>query len=102
VAVGIDPFVTRTALHKALSLDSRIEALLIPEGHDLVAAAIEVGASVLITSLPVEGPEIATALLSEDSPVVDVIQHGQSIQTVPYAGLTSLADFLAKLGASVT
>lgn len=98
MAVGIDPFVTRTALHRALSLDDRIDAVLLPERDDLVGAAIEADATVLITSRPVLDGEIVVALLSESSPVVDVTLRGRPIATTRYAGLTSLAEFLAELG----
>ncbi len=98
VAVGVDPYVLRTAVHAVLALDSRFDAILLPDTDDLMSEAEAADAVLLLVSRPVEGSKVRVARLSEGLQVLEVAEAGDRLRTIPFEGLPSLAELLTGLG----
>ena len=98
VEVGVDPYVLRTAVHAVLSLDSRFDAILLPDTDDLAREAEAADAVLLLVSRPVEGSKVRVARLSESFQTLEVTEAGSRLGTIPFEGLPSLAELLKGLG----
>ncbi len=100
VAVGVDPFVLRTAVHAVLALDSRFHAILLPDTDDLAREAEAADAVLLLVSRPVEGSKVQVARVSEGLQVLEVADAGDLLRTIPFEDLPSLAELLTGLGSA--
>ena len=98
VAVGVDPYVLRTAVHAVLALDSRFDAILLPDTDDLASEAEAADAALLLVSRPIEGSKMRVAWLSEGLRVLEVTEAGDRLRTIPFEGLPALAELLTGLG----
>jgi hypothetical protein len=98
VAVGVDPFVLRTAVHEVLVLDGRFEAILLPETDDLAREAEAAQAVLLLVTRQMEKSNLPVARLSEGLRTVEITESGTAPRTIPFEGLPSLAELLVGLG----
>ena len=98
MAVGVDPYVLRTAVHAVLALDGRFDAILLPDTDDLMSEAEAADAVLVLVSRPVRGSKVRVARLSEGLQVLEVAEAGNRPRTIPFEGLPSLAELLTGLG----
>jgi hypothetical protein len=63
VALAVDPFLLRSALHSGLAADPRLEVLLCPSSDDPLEFAHRMGAQVLLTSKPVKVADVRVVVL---------------------------------------
>jgi hypothetical protein len=93
--VAVSPHLVGSALAAYLSLDGRVEPVLVDEtATDLVAASA--GAAALICSRPPSSaPADLLVIELGDSPTRVVVREGGDTTSEPYRGLEALADRLA-------
>ncbi len=87
VCVAVEPFLLRSALYRWLSLDSRFDTVLCPQGEDAGDFARTVRVQAVLTTTHVEVPGADVILVP--SPAVQGTPAGAS------DGLKALADQIA-------
>ncbi len=94
VAVAVDPFLARSALHATLEQDDRFDARLCPIDEDAVAHAAAVEAHILIVSKSAQGAAMCVVLVSDSTGTVQLSYAGAR-QDVGYVSSSELRDQLA-------
>jgi len=92
--VGAEPFVLRTAMSRVLSLDPRLDVVVVPASGDAVALAAD--ADVLVVSSPVELSGVIVARLAASSSGIELKRNGET-QLLPYRGLEELSELFASV-----
>lgn len=87
VCVAVEPFLLRSALYRWLSLDSRFETVLCPQGEDAGVFARTVRVQAVLATTHVDVPEADVILVA--APAVQGTPTGAS------DGLRALADQIA-------
>jgi len=95
VAVAVDPFLLRSALHAVLAADPRFEVALCPAAVDPAACAETAGAQVLLTSEPVDAVHVCVVTLSITSEALQLTVDGER-REVSGTSWASLCDWLAE------
>jgi hypothetical protein len=92
VAIGVEPFMVRSAIHTVLSRDPRIESVLLPQEPDVRLQAHRVEVDALVVSHEVVRPDTLVIALSPAGTVE--VTDGGEIRRVPYEGISALVDLV--------
>jgi hypothetical protein len=94
VGIGVDPFFVRSAVHAALSQDSRIEAFMLPRTPNARFQASEVDADALVMSNPTSRTGLPVLVLFPDGSVEAFF--GPVWRRVETTGIPELADLIVE------
>jgi (2Fe-2S) ferredoxin len=94
VAIGVDPFFVRSAVHRALSEDPRIDAFLLPRTPNARLQARHVEADAIVTSHPTSREGLPVLVVYPDGSVE--ASHGTSWRRVETTGIPQLADLIVE------
>lgn len=92
VAIGVEPFMVRSAIHKVLSRDPRIESILLPQEPDVRLQVRQADVDAVVVSHQLVRPDAIVIALSPAG-TVDVTE-GAAMRRVPYEGIGALADLI--------
>lgn len=92
VGIGVDPFMAASAIHAALSRDSRVEAILLPSGRAGRIQARTADLDAVIVSRQVLRPDALVVQLSPSGSVE--ILAGSTWRSVVYTGMENLVDLM--------
>ncbi|MEX2458288.1 MAG: hypothetical protein WD770_04820 [Actinomycetota bacterium] len=92
VGIGVDPFMAASAIHAALSQDSRVEAILLPSGPAGRVQARTADLDAVIVSRQVVRPDALVVQLSPSGSVE--ILAGSTWRSVVYTGMENLAELV--------
>lgn len=90
VAVAVEPYFARSAIHAALAADPRVEAVLLPRDPDVRLQADTADVDALIVSHDVVRSDAVVARLSPSGSVE--VQSGAMVRRLDYEGLARLVD----------
>lgn len=95
VAVAVDPFLLRTALHRTLAADKRFNAYQCPPGKDPLACAADVGAQMLMVSKPLHSSRLCVVVVSPLDRAIHITSRGNR-RRLAYADMAGLLDQVAE------